>query len=529
MWKQIQLLAKLKLCNIGGLNQIRYNKDPKEKNKLIMMACVYVFIGIMIIGYSAGLAYSFIMLGIPDMVPPYMMTIISLIILFLSIYKTGSLIFEMRTYEMLISLPLSPAAIIVSRVCTMYLQNILFSAAILIPSAAVCGVFTRPAGIYYIGIAAGIFLIPLLPMAIAIAAGAAITAVSSRMKHKNLTTIVLSMVLTLGFLAVSMTAASKGDMFTNDLLRSLASIIEKKLYGIYPPARLFAQGVTQGSLISYILFILLSVIPFLILFYIIQKNFVSICMALNSKTAKKDYELKSLKAESAFYAVYIKDLSCYFSSSLYVMNTLIGYLMMILAAAGILITGIDKIDQMIGIPGLVMKLLPFIFAITCSMMPTTTSSISIEGKNWWLMQSLPISSRQLFNSKILVNLTIALPCYAVTQLLMLGVSPLPSAERLAVLFIPLAYIVMSSVLGITVNRKMPLFHWDNDAAVVKSSGAVAVTLLLSFASVILPGLMLLIPHLSYYIITAVTVAAAAAVTFFCYRSNLKVNTADIGE
>lgn len=523
MWKQIQLLTKIKLCNIGGLNQIRYSKNPKEKKKGMMMALMITVISFILILYSSGLAYGFVILGIPEVIPTYAMTIISLIILFFSIYKAGSLIFEMRTYEMLISLPLSPVSIVVSRFCMMYLQNVLLCAAILIPSSCVYGFYQKPGFLFCLCITAGILIIPFLPMTIAVAIGVVITAVSSRMKHKSLAAVILTLALTLGFLILSMTATANQEMFTNDIMRSLSVTLQSKLYQLYPPARLFTSGVLHHNFLAFAGFILLSILPFILLFYVIQQNFVSICSALNSKAATKNYQMKGIKQQELTAALYKKELARYFASSIYVINTIIGYLLMVLAAVSILVTGLDQFEEMFGFHGVITKVLPFILAALCSISPTTSSSISMEGRNWWQVQSLPIPAKELFDAKILVNLTIALPCYVLGEIILFAAVHVSPAERVGLIVIPLMYILLMSILGITINRKMPVFKWDTETAVVKSSASTFTTLVTGFLSVIIPALLLLVPGLSYTLIIGVITVLTGTAAVILYINNCRTD------
>lgn len=529
MWNQIKLLTKINLCNIGGLNQIRYGHNPKEKKRAVALAAVFVILGLICISYAAGLSYGFIMLGMEEMLPPYLMTVISLLILFFSIYKAGNLIFEPRTYEMLSSLPLSPASIVLGRFSTMYLQNLLLSAGVIIPSVCVYGICLKPSIFFYIEMSASIFLIPLLPMTLAVAVGAVITAISSRMKHKNLVSIILTMLLVLGIIILSLRLSTSSDTINNEAVQNFARTIESQLYKIYPPARLFALSVNDHNITALFEYLLLSVIPFAVLIYIVQHYFASICTALNSRTAGKNYEMTKLKQQNPIVTLYKKELLRYFASPLYVLNTSMGYILILIAAVALLITGTTKFEILIGYKGIVGKALPFLMAAMYAITSTTSSSISMEGKNWWIAQSLPIPSKSLFDAKILVNLTIAVPCYAITQILLIFAVNVTVFERLAIIFIPLLYILFVSVAGITINRKMPVFQWTADSAVIKSSAATITMMLTGAGSVLIPAVCLFIPKIPANLVTLLTLAVIGTITVILYLGNNRVDLRSIGE
>ena len=87
-----------------------------------------------------------------------------------------------------------------------------------------------------------------------------------------------------------------------------------------------------------------------------------------------------MKSSSALQALYKKELRRYFSSSIYVLNTAIGYVMMFALSVGLCVMGVDKLEDSLQMQGVINKGLPLILAMFCRMRPTTVSLISLEGK-----------------------------------------------------------------------------------------------------------------------------------------------------
>ena len=127
MIKQIKHLVKLQLVNLYGINVFRFTKDKTEQKKKIALAAAYVLLIVMGIFYVSGLTYGYIILGLSDMVPAYLIMISSLLILFFSFFKAGSVIFQRNAYDILASLPISQTAIVVSRFIRMYVENLLLT------------------------------------------------------------------------------------------------------------------------------------------------------------------------------------------------------------------------------------------------------------------------------------------------------------------------------------------------------------------------------------------------------------------
>ena len=112
MLQHIKLLTKIQTCNLFGLNEARYSSDSRKRNHLILMVIVWGILGLMLLFYVFFLTNAYINMNLADVVPIYLFSITSIVILFFSLFKAGSMIFQMKTYEMLIALPLSKASIV---------------------------------------------------------------------------------------------------------------------------------------------------------------------------------------------------------------------------------------------------------------------------------------------------------------------------------------------------------------------------------------------------------------------------------
>ena len=186
MIKQIQYLSRIQLCNLLGLNEIRHTKDKSKRARYLALALAWVVLGGMLCAYVVMLSFGLAEMGMGEIIPVYLSAVCSLVILIFTFLKAGSVIFSMHSYEILVSLPVSQAAIVISRFLTMYVSNLLLCLLIMIPGMAVYALKLHPSlGFYLYGIP-GMILLPLLPLTLATAAGAGITAVISRMKHKSL-------------------------------------------------------------------------------------------------------------------------------------------------------------------------------------------------------------------------------------------------------------------------------------------------------------------------------------------------------
>ena len=90
MLKQIWILSKVQLKKLFSINEVRYTKDKKKKQNFILLTCAYIFVFLVAMGYVSSLVYGYHYLGIGDIVPMYLYTIVSLVLLVVSFFKAFS-------------------------------------------------------------------------------------------------------------------------------------------------------------------------------------------------------------------------------------------------------------------------------------------------------------------------------------------------------------------------------------------------------------------------------------------------------
>lgn len=519
MFKQIRQLTAVQLYNLFGFNEFRYSKDKKVKRRWITMAVIWAFLIVMLLSYVSALCIGLSIIGMTKIIPEYLFVIISLVILFFTFLKASSIIFQMNNYEILVSLPVSRVAIVLSRFATMYISNLIMSFLIMIPAIFLYGIFETPTFTFYIFSVIGTLLLPLLPMTIATAIGAGITAISSRMKHKSLVSAALTIVFAVGVIFIS-SFSGNIENFNDEAMKNLASVISIQIGRIYPPAIWFSEAVVNANIGYFLLLFVTSVGIFSVTIFILQRYFSAICSALNASTAKNNYTMQALKTSSPVKAMFKRELKRYFSSGVYVSNTLIGYILMVVAAAAILVMGPGKLESVMELPNVVEKALPIVLGAIGIIMPTTSCSISMEGKQWWIAKTLPVRSKDIFDSKILVNLAIAIPCYVIAVILSIIAIKPTFIGGVWIVLIPAAYILFSSVTGITINLALPVMKWENETRVVKQSSSTFVAMLVGFASVVPPAIALFaLNNVSVNLIFGATFIVLLAVTGILYTIN----------
>ena len=174
------------------------------------------------------------------------------------------------------------------------------------------------------------------------------------------------------------------------------------------------------------------------------------------------------------------------------------------------------------------ELVPFALAGVFCIMPITCSSISLEGKEWWIIKSLPVKTKDLLDSKLLLNLSIILPFWLVSEVLFIIALKPGVMELLWLVVIPVIMVVFSGVFGLTINLKMPVFNWENEVAVVKQSVSAFIGGICGFLIVLVCMVPTLLCPVEYdNVAKLATCVVMILVTFILYQKNNRVNLQEL--
>ncbi|ADL52624.1 hypothetical protein [Clostridium cellulovorans] len=485
MKNKTAILVKLQLLELFPINKLRYSKDLKEKIQIIFFTLLLIFLFMVGVGYSFGIAYGYGYLGLSNVLPAVMVTVTSMVVLIATFLKSNGVLFAYKDYDMIMSLPVKSEEVIKSKFLSMYIFDLLFACIVMIPTAIVCTIFNVTSVEFYIMFTISLFIIPLLPMVIGATIGAVITIASAKYRFKNILTILLSFGVIIAAIGLSFNMKNMNETKVAEIGTEVANTI----YKIYPVAYVYNNALINRDILSFVLFTIISIAVFIIFVKLIAFRYSQINTALMTNRAKGNYKAKPIKESSPFMALYKKELRRYFSSPMYVVNTLFGVIMLIAMAIAISYIGIDKLESMFEVPGArvwIKKMIPFAEAFMIVTSCTTAVSISLEGKNRWILSSLPIKSKTIFQSKIAVNLLITIPASIISGILLILGLHANIIEAIIIFITPIVYAFFIAELGICINLKLPNFQWVNETNVIKQSPSMLITLFTGFGVVLAP-------------------------------------------
>jgi ABC-2 type transport system permease protein len=519
---KVFLLTKIQLLGFFGVNKLVHAGDTKARLRAAGMGLVALMAGIMIVFFSYTIALGYACIGLVELVPAIIIVLLTMVTLFFTLIRSSGTLFGFSDYDMIMSLPVQRSAVIASRLLTVYLGNLLFGGLVFLPAMVV---FMRESGspaVLWLSALVIWLLAPLLPMIASMTIGALITAISVRFRHKNLVIILLNFGAIIGVMALSFCMQSVNGDFLADLSTQLGHAIGR----FYPPAALVTAALWERDVLALIAFALLSVAAAILFVFLLSKVYTRINTALFAHHNHAAYQVTTLTTVSANKALYRRELKLLTSYPIYLINTCIGAVLMVASVLGLTIFGTEQLAVMLELPGLqgiLQYMAPFFPALFVVISSTTAASLNMEGKNRWILSSLPVSTKAIFDTKILVNLTVLLPPIIVSCLALSMTLPLNFLSILMLFVTPAVYAVFIAVAGLSANLRFPKFDWQSPQQAVKQSMSVMVTTLTGFVAIAVPAALIFAFPEQSQLITVASTLVVAAITALLYHS-LSVNS-----
>ena len=482
------LLLKMLFYGLFGINKAIHSKDPKQRQQIITFGSAYAVLIIFAASFSWTTAIGLAQTGLTDSIPAIMLLYCAVITLVLTFFESNGVIFGLKDYDQIMSLPIKSSQMILSRVSFVYLINFGLSLIIMLPAAIVYGLTVgAPVSVYLMLLSAPVF-IPLVPMAAALAVGAMITAIAVRFKYKNVVTIILSFAVTLGILAWSF--SFRGTQEDLAALENIAMTVGDAVNDLYFLAALLSKSVADNDALSFLSFAAISAAAMIIFTVVLNVFYTKINTAIFSIYRKNDYRVSELKTASPFMALYKKELRRFFTCTIYILNQGFGSALFVMAGVGLLIAGPAAMLESMELGGALdgfMHSIPFVMALIVAMTSTTCVALSLEGKYRWIMCSVPVGAKTVFDSKILVHLTFFLPASVIGGVLwVIAFMPSPAIAAL-MLITPVVYTFFIAVAGMYFNMRFPKYDWASEYYCVKGgSASLFITLAAGFGTTLVP-------------------------------------------
>lgn len=430
-----------------------------------------------------------------------------------SVFTAQSQLYNASDNELLLSMPVTSAAILASRMATLLLINYAYEAVVVLPAAAVWLICGLPVSVgSVICSVVGFIILPLMPLTLSCILGGLIEAATVRMKNKN----IVSLVFSLALMGIYFYFCFNAENAVTALVADIAGLVDK-FSGVLTPLCWLGRASSDGNAGLLILFVLSCIVPFAIMYYILSKSFIGIATQKRGDASVKLHKPAKDRVRGAFMAIVNKEIRRFESSSTYMLNAGLGLVMMI-AATVLLVVKRESAVMLLaafGEENMVLAIGTALLAIG-SIVIISAPSISLEGKELWILQSLPICGSTVLRAKAFAHIAIAAPVAAVCAAAAGVILNFSLVQTVCLVLLALDFTAFTAYFGVLINLRFHRFDWISEATVIKSSVPIVIAMFGSMVLAILPaGVYALFVYdklssTAYLFICAAAFAAAAA-------------------
>ena len=491
-----KLFSLLKVITKGDMNIFKFKTKKESISKILfpLILCAMVFYSMYY--YASFFGDALHEVGLTYILLSMFSIFIVLVLLTQGLYKSQGILFDAKDNNLLFSLPIEKKYILAARIIKLMLFEYMFELLFLLPAYLKYILLESPSVYFYLISVLFLILLPIIPTIIACVIGYVVKFFSTKSKNKNLAQIILSFVLVFIIMYVSFNL----EGFLNDIVSSATSINDI-ISRIYLPIGLYINLIQNFDVINLIGLIVLNLIPFALFIYVFSYGYDRVINESKEVFTKKKTKFKelSIKSSSRFKSLLNKELKKYFSSPMYLFNTIFGIVLLLIITVGMCINLDDTLNLIVNGNGAdisldkVLSYLPQIYLIILLFMASTAqitaSSISLEGKKIELLKTLPLSPMQIFNAKIMMSNVVVIPLLLISSIIFIVRFELYNVMSLYIIGFAIVYPTLMAIIGLLINLRYPKLEFTSETEVVKQSASSVLSVLVGM---IIPTISLMV-------------------------------------
>lgn len=492
--KQLYELFALMFLGAG-----RSSSKKKKKSKagrvaiviLFIILFVFLFFSVMVIAFPVAMTMT------PAGYGWLLYIVFGLMAIIVSVgvnaFIACSMLFKAKDNSFLLSMPIAPRTILLSRMSVLFINCIIVCALVWLPSVVMHSIFSGNA---ILSLLFGILMMIVISMIVLVLA-CLIGWIIAILTRNKTTKIILSLI---GFF-ILFCIIFGSRIFTQNLIVSLienvqnvANLVIAKAYPLY----LFGMAAC-GDLLSFIIVFVITAILFSLVCWIMSKTFVNI-VSSSKGVKRKVYKEQIQKSNKLSKSLQNKEWSFLFKTPTYLINCGLSNMFFII----IIIAGITQISQIQELTvaftdlsnsadafpfNVIVRFFPIVLfansAFFITLATISTPSISVEGKTIWILKSLPIDVMEIFKAKLNIHVIYS-SSFALIFIAIFGI--LIKLNIITILLLCVCVVSFSylcGIFGLFVGLKRANLNWTNITIPIKQNLAVLFSMLFGFALLII--------------------------------------------
>ena len=405
--------------------------------------------------------------------------------IFASLFNTTSTIYNAKDNDLLLSMPIKPEYVLISRITSIAGLCFVYSATIWLPICIAAFLYKGFNLVNCIFEIVLLFAIVALACVISCIAGYVVAMIQNKTKNKSIVTVFVSIV----FLGAYYYICIRFSDFINDMIANadiIASGVTK--YGNF----IYQLGIgANGNVLGFIIFVSICLVLSIACYIVLKKNFTSVVAKLNN-VAVSNSKVVYKSSNKISNILLKKEFKRFTSSSVYMLNCGLGSIFVIAVAVVVIFKAKDVLPLLELIQTEMPDVLSFvplaIIGVVCSMISINTStvpSIALEGKSLWVIKSLPVNTVDvLFAKKQMQVLINGIPA-AIASGIISYVLKFDFSTSVYIVTLVIMFVLVQSSIGIILGLVNPNFNWTNETQPVKQSIYILVEMLVCWILLVL--------------------------------------------
>lgn len=467
-------------------NELKYNgKNHKKNGKYILVGLAFLLFACIWLAKIFEITKEFTesILYVEYMLFPLIVSAVLFTIGSFAIKGVGILYYG-DDLNLLFSMPIKMYQIVLSKIILLEFYVIGIDVILVYPSIFFYGVLNNAEIGYYVINFINLYFIMIIPSLIGIGLGICIYRIIRLLGTNNSkirTVIEITMLIIFICFVVFFTIKKENLVEVIHFLQSKTQFCINYIYKMF---------LMQNEIVvwSWIVLLLIGSVAFIVITISYRKiNFILSLSNQRNKLVK----ISLLKKHNLLIALIIREKERYFSIPVYVLNTMLGIVLLLIYIVTMfflydsLLSYMTIINASFGKSRITVGIInAFIIAICIVLTNITSSSISIEGKRHTALKAYPIEARRFFEAKILFQLSITIPAVIITNTIAIVAFHLNIVESIIGYALPAVFAILSSLLGCLINVCFPNYEWKNIAFIVKQSIAAILSVFINLGAVV---------------------------------------------
>ena len=470
------MLAELIKIRFKRYFNFRDARSGNKAKKLIgfLVAVLFIYVAgvfMMMFGGMFGFLASLLIGSDDEWLYFTMIVILSFcLLLIIDVMLVYGEIYKAKDNELLMSLPIKSTDIVLSRLFVILMMSYLYEAVIFLPAFFVYHGFAVLPVFGYLAFVLEYLTVPLPAIALALIAAygiALLNRVAGRFKN------VIGAVFFIAVMGFYIRLTIKLGESIEYILAFGIGLIRDSVE-VFPLLAIIGKAVSEGNIIDLLISLALCIIPFFVVFKILDRNFIRLATT-KDRISRSGFRFGKVKSNHLMIAMIKREIRHYCGNFMVMMNAMSGILVEILLIVYLIIDHDDlNILNTIGIP--LMPVAVIAIGSMSSFNIISSVSISLEGRSIGIIKSLPLSEKAILFAKVLTHIVVSAPFSIVTSIVVSVVFGFDIIESLIVIFVPLIFVIFSALYGLVINLSRPRLDYLSDVALIKRSFSSTVTL-----------------------------------------------------